>query len=76
MLYFYLWPGYARDPQDGMVVAKVTAPLYNSVEETVRLEMDFFRAVVHIGGIVEAAVLVKAAARRETRRSQHKISGR
>jgi hypothetical protein len=43
VLYFYLWPSYARDPQDGMVVAKVTAPLYNSLEETVRLEMDFFR---------------------------------
>jgi hypothetical protein len=43
VLYFYLWPSYARDPQDGMVVAKVTAPLYNSVEETVKLEMDFFR---------------------------------
>ena len=76
VLYFYLWPGYARDPQDGMVVAKVTAPLYNSVEETVKLEMDFFRAVVHVGEIVEAAVLAKATARRETRRSQHKISGR
>ena len=43
VIYFYLWPGYTRDPQDGMVVAKVTAPLYNSVEETVKLEMDFFR---------------------------------
>ena len=43
MLYFYLWPSYARDPQDGMVVAKVTAPLYDSVEETVELEKDFFR---------------------------------
>ena len=43
VLYFYLWPSYARDPQDGMVVAKVTAPLYDSVEETVQLEMDFFR---------------------------------
>ena len=43
VLYFYLWPSYARDPQDGMVVAKVTAPLYDSVEETVQLEIDFFR---------------------------------
>ena len=43
VIYFYLWPGYARDPQDGMVVAKVTAPLYASLEETVQLEMDFFR---------------------------------
>ena len=26
-----------------MVVAKVTAPLYNTVEETVKLEKEFFR---------------------------------
>jgi hypothetical protein len=43
VLYFYLWPGSARDPQDGMVMVKVTAPLYKSVEETVGLEMDFIR---------------------------------
>ena len=43
MLYFYLWPSYARDPQDGMVVVKVTAPIYDSVEETVQAGKDFFR---------------------------------
>ena len=43
VLYFYLWPSYARNPQDGMVVAKVTAPIYESVENTVALEKDFFR---------------------------------
>jgi hypothetical protein len=43
VLYFYLWPGYARDPQDGMVVAKVTAPIYDSVENTIALEKDFFQ---------------------------------
>ncbi len=41
--YFYLWPSYARNPQDGMVVAKVTAPIYDSMEDTVKLEKDFFR---------------------------------
>ena len=41
--YFYLWPSYARDSQDGMVVAKITAPVYDSVEDTVKLEKDFFR---------------------------------
>jgi len=43
VIYFYLWPSYARDSQDGMVVAKVTAPIYDSVEDTVKLEKDFFR---------------------------------
>jgi hypothetical protein len=41
VLYFYLWPGYARNPQDGMVLVKLTAPVYGSVEETVALEKEF-----------------------------------
>ena len=41
--YFYLWPSYARDSQDGMVVAKITAPIYDSVEDTLALEEEFFR---------------------------------
>ena len=41
--YFYLWPSYARDSQDGVVLVKLTAPLYGSVEETVELEKQFFR---------------------------------
>ena len=60
VLYFYLWPSYARDPQDGMVVAKVTAPLYNSVEETVEAGNGLLPPVVYVGEIVKAAVLVKA----------------
>jgi hypothetical protein len=43
VVYFYLWPSYARNSQDGMVVAKVTAPIYGSVENTLALEKDFFR---------------------------------
>lgn len=41
--YFYLWPSYARDPQDGMVLVKLTAPIYDSIDETVELEKAFFR---------------------------------
>lgn len=41
--YFYLWPTYQRNPQDGMVLVKLTAPNYGSMEETVELEKQFFR---------------------------------
>jgi hypothetical protein len=41
--YFYLWPSYERNPQDGMVLVKLTAPLYGTVDETVELEKRFFR---------------------------------
>jgi hypothetical protein len=40
--YFYLWPSYARNPQDGMVLVKLTAPAHESVDETVALEQQFF----------------------------------
>ena len=40
--YFYLWPSYARNAQDGMVLVKLTAPMYGTVEETVDLEKQFF----------------------------------
>jgi hypothetical protein len=43
VLYFYLWPSYTRNAQEGMVVVKVTAPIYNTVEETLGLEKDFLR---------------------------------
>jgi len=41
--YFYLWPSYGRDAQDGIVLVKVTAPLYNSLEETMELEKRFYQ---------------------------------
>jgi EpsI family protein len=41
--YFYLWPSYQRNAQDGMVLVKLTAPLYGTVDETVELEKQFFR---------------------------------
>ena len=43
VLYFYLWPGTERAPQDGMVLVKVTAPVYDTVENTVALEADFLK---------------------------------
>jgi len=43
VLYFYLWPSFERNPQDGMVLVKLTAPIYGTVEETVKLEKEFFR---------------------------------
>ncbi len=46
ILYFYLWPSYARNPQDGMVLVKVTAPLYDTVENTLAMEKDFLRQLV------------------------------
>jgi len=43
VMYFYLWPSYARNPQDGMVVVKLTSPVYKSIEDTVALEKEFFK---------------------------------
>lgn len=41
--YFYLWPSYERNPQDGMVLVKLTAPIYETVDQTLALEREFFR---------------------------------
>ena len=41
--YFYLWPSYARESQDGMVLVKVTAPMFGSLEETAEMEQDFLQ---------------------------------
>ncbi len=46
IMYFYLWPNYARNPQDGMVLVKVTAPLYDTVENTLALEKEFLRQLI------------------------------
>jgi hypothetical protein len=43
VLYFFLWPSYERNPQDGMVLVKVTAPIFDTAEDTVKLEKEFFR---------------------------------
>ena len=42
VLYFYLWPSYARDAQAGMVLVKLTAPVYGTVEESLALEKELF----------------------------------
>ena len=46
ILYFYLWPSYARNAQDGTVLVKVTAPIYGTVEDTLALEKTFLRQLV------------------------------
>jgi hypothetical protein len=32
-----------RNPQDGMVLVKLTAPIYNSLQETLEMEKAFTR---------------------------------
>jgi hypothetical protein len=41
--YFYLWPSYERNPQDGLVVVKVTAPIYDTVENTLAIQKEFWQ---------------------------------
>ena len=43
VLYFYIWPRQARDLGEGVVMFKVTAPIWDNEEETLRLEQDFIR---------------------------------
>lgn len=40
--YFYLWPTYQRNPQDGTVLVKLTSPIYGAVDETGELHEQFF----------------------------------
>lgn len=42
-LYFFLWPDFGRDPAEGTVLFKVTAPLEGSIEDTVLLEKAFIQ---------------------------------
>ena len=49
VLYFYLYPDYLRDANDGTVLFKVTAPLEGSLEETLALQKDFIRLFFHSG---------------------------
>ncbi len=43
VLYFYIWANTLRDNSQGLVLFKVTAPLYGSPEETLELEKAFIR---------------------------------
>jgi hypothetical protein len=46
VLYFYLWPGFARDPDSGIVLVKVTSPVYGTLENTLTLERDLVRQLL------------------------------
>ena len=43
VLYFYVWPDAARDLGRGVVMFKVTAPLWEDEEQTLQLEKNFIR---------------------------------
>ncbi len=43
VLYFYLYPDFLRNANDGTVLFKVTAPLEDSLEETIDLQKSFIR---------------------------------
>ena len=43
VLYFFLYPDYLRNANDGTVLFKVTAPLEGSLEETLALQKGFIR---------------------------------
>ena len=40
-LYFYIWADARRDPADGLVLFRVTAPLEGSLEETIQIAQSF-----------------------------------
>jgi hypothetical protein len=50
VMYFYLWPGAAREAQDGMVLVKLTAPVYDGVAASLELEKAFFRLLFSSAG--------------------------
>lgn len=41
--YFYLFPKRSRMPKDGIVIFRVTSPLYGTIEETMAVQRDFVR---------------------------------
>jgi len=43
VLYFYLWPNYARNLQDGTVLVKVTAPVSGDTEQALASAKEFVR---------------------------------
>ena len=43
VLYFFIWPDPSRDQTKGTVLFKVTAPMRDSVEETLAMERDFIQ---------------------------------
>jgi hypothetical protein len=43
ILYFFIWPDVSRDPAQGTVLFKVTAPMRASVDETLAMEREFIQ---------------------------------
>ncbi len=41
VLYFYLWPSYARSLQEGMVLVEITAPVSGDADEALALARQF-----------------------------------
>ena len=50
VLYFFLFPDESRDPSQGMVLFKVTAPMLGSEEDTLALEKAFLRWIFQEAG--------------------------
>jgi hypothetical protein len=53
--YFYLFPDDTRDQDDGIVLFKLTAPKYGSVEETLAILEDFTRNFFSLASTPEEA---------------------
>lgn len=51
VLYFFLYPDFARDANGGTVLFKVTAPLDGTLAETVALQKSFVREFFHSAGL-------------------------
>ncbi len=43
VLYFYVWPDRARNLEKGVVMFKVTSPIWEDEEKTLQLQKDFIR---------------------------------
>lgn len=42
-MYFYVWPDLSRDGTGGLVLFRVTSPMYGSLEETLEVQKAFIR---------------------------------
>jgi hypothetical protein len=56
--YFYLFPDDSRDQNDGIVLFKLTAPKYGTVEETLAMLEDFTRNFFSVASAPDAAPTV------------------
>jgi hypothetical protein len=60
--YFYLFPDDARDQSDGIVLFKLTAPKYGSIEETLTMLEDFTRNFFSVASTPDKAPTATPAA--------------